>query len=70
MAPAVVITIDMLPDSSAPGRSTAFLVLTAFLLTFAFIRTSARLIRNPRVTWWPGNDRGTATSTTWVVLPP
>ena len=55
MAPAVVITIDLLPDTSAPGRSTAFLVLTAFLLTFAFIRTSARLIRNPRVTWWPGN---------------
>jgi hypothetical protein len=51
----VVISIDVLPDTSAPGRSTAFLVLTAFLVTFAFIRTSARLIRNPKVTWWPGN---------------
>ena len=55
MALGVVISIDVLPDTSAPGRSTAFLVLTAFLLTFAFIRTSARLIRNPKVTWWPGN---------------
>ena len=47
MAPAVVVTIDVLPDTSAPGRSTAFLVLTAFLLTFAFIRTSARLDPQP-----------------------
>jgi hypothetical protein len=31
------------------------LVLAAFLVTFAFIRTSARLIRDPRITWWPGN---------------
>ena len=31
------------------------LVLTAFLVTFAFIRTSARLIRDPAVTWWPGS---------------
>jgi hypothetical protein len=55
MAPAVVVSVDLLPKTSDPGRSTAFLVLAAFLLTFAFIRTSARLIRNPRVTWWPGN---------------
>src|SRR3954463_13134888 len=55
MEPAVVISVHVLPDTSAPGRGTAFLVLTAFLLTFAFIRTSARLIRNPKVTWWPGN---------------
>src|SRR3954451_7453749 len=55
MAPALVVSVHVLPETSAPGRGTAFLVLTAFLLTFAFIRTSARLIRNPKVTWWPGN---------------
>jgi hypothetical protein len=42
-------------DTTEPGRETAFLVLAAFLATFVFIRTSARLIRDPNVTWWPGN---------------
>ena len=32
-----------------------FVLLTAFLVTFLFIRTSARLIRSPKVTWWPGS---------------
>jgi hypothetical protein len=52
---AAIVSVDPFPDTAAPGRSTAFLVLTAFLVTFLFIRTSARLIRNPKVTWWPGN---------------
>jgi hypothetical protein len=52
---AAIVSVDPFPDTAAPGRSTAFLVLTAFLVTFLFIRTSARLIRNPNVTWWPGN---------------
>jgi hypothetical protein len=52
---AAIVSVDPFPDTTAPGRSTAFLVLTAFLVTFLFIRTSARLIRNPNVTWWPGN---------------
>lgn len=52
---AAIVSIDPLPDSTDPGRSTAFLVLAAFLITFVFIRSSARLIRNPKVTWWPGN---------------
>jgi hypothetical protein len=52
---AVIVSVDPFPDTAAPGRGTAFLVLTAFLVTFLFIRTSARLIRNPKVTWWPGN---------------
>jgi hypothetical protein len=50
-----IVDVDPLPDAADPGRGTAFLVLAAFLLSFAFIRTSARLIRNPSVTWWPGN---------------
>jgi hypothetical protein len=32
-----------------------FVLLAAFLCSFAFIRTSARLIRSPRVPWWPGS---------------
>ena len=31
------------------------LVLASFLITFAFIRTSARINRNPDITWWPGS---------------
>jgi hypothetical protein len=31
------------------------IVLAAFLLSFLFIRTSARLMRSPRVPWWPGS---------------
>ncbi|HWX96163.1 MAG TPA: hypothetical protein VNZ01_04855 [Solirubrobacteraceae bacterium] len=38
-----------------PGPRAGFVLLGAFLLSFLFIRTSARLIRNPKVTWWPGN---------------
>jgi hypothetical protein len=52
---AAIVSVDPFPQTTAPGRSTAFLVLSAFLVTFLFIRTSARLIRNPNVTWWPGN---------------
>lgn len=37
------------------GERAGFVVLAAFLLAFLFIRTSARLIRSPRVTWWPGS---------------
>lgn len=32
-----------------------FLVLAGFLLSFAFIRMSTRLMRSPRVPWWPGS---------------
>lgn len=37
------------------GQRAAFVCLMAFLVSFLFIRTSARLIRNPKVSWWPGN---------------
>jgi hypothetical protein len=37
------------------GQRSGFVVLGAFLLAFLFIRTSARLIRSPKVTWWPGS---------------
>lgn len=38
-----------------PGQRAGFVVLGSFLVSFLFIRTSARLIRSPRVTWWPGS---------------
>lgn len=37
------------------GRSIALWVFFGFLGSWVFIRTSARLIRNPKVGWWPGN---------------
>jgi hypothetical protein len=37
------------------GERSGFVLLAAFLITFLFIRTSARLIRSPRVSWWPGS---------------
>ena len=39
----------------AEGKQGAFLVLVGFLLSFAFIRMSTRLMRSPRVPWWPGS---------------
>jgi hypothetical protein len=32
-----------------------FVLLGAFLISFLFIRTSSRLIRSPKVPWWPGS---------------
>ena len=37
------------------GQRSGFILLGAFLGAFLFIRTSARLIRSPRITWWPGS---------------
>jgi hypothetical protein len=38
-----------------PAQRAGFILLGAFLVSFLFIRTSARLIRSPRVSWWPGS---------------
>ena len=38
-------------DSTRAG----LILLGAFLASFLFIRTSARLMRNPKVSWWPGS---------------
>ncbi len=53
---AVTLTFD-LPARflDKPGQRAGFVVLAAFLATFLFIRTSARLMRSPRVPWWPGS---------------
>jgi uncharacterized membrane protein len=39
----------------AHDRQGVFLVLVGFILSFAFIRMSTRLMRSPRVPWWPGS---------------
>lgn len=37
------------------GQGAGFLLLVAFLASFGFIRMSARLMRSPKVPWWPGS---------------
>jgi hypothetical protein len=37
------------------GRQGLFLLLVGFIGSFAFIRMSTRLMRSPRVPWWPGS---------------
>jgi hypothetical protein len=36
-------------------RQALFLVLVGFIGSFGFIRLSTRLMRSPRVAWWPGS---------------
>jgi hypothetical protein len=48
----IEVTNDFL---AADGARAGFVVLAGFLLSFLFIRTSARLMRSPRVSWWPGS---------------
>jgi hypothetical protein len=43
---------DQLVSNSRHGL---FLVLVGFLGSFGFIRLSTRLMRSPRVPWWPGS---------------
>ncbi|MDQ6750476.1 MAG: hypothetical protein M3Z33_06990 [Actinomycetota bacterium] len=51
----IPLALDLFRSVREPGHECAFLVLLAFLGSFAFIRTSARLMRSPRVPWWPGS---------------
>ena len=39
----------------AEEKQGIFLVLVGFILSFSFIRMSTRLMRSPRVPWWPGS---------------
>jgi hypothetical protein len=40
---------------AANDKQGVFLVLVGFILSFSFIRMSTRLMRSPRVPWWPGS---------------
>jgi hypothetical protein len=37
------------------GKDGIFLVFVGFILAFSFIRMSTRLMRSPKVPWWPGS---------------
>jgi hypothetical protein len=37
------------------GQRCGLILLAAFLASFGFIRMSTRLMRSPRVPWWPGS---------------
>jgi len=37
------------------GQQGTFLVLLGFLGSFGFIRMSTRIMRSPRMSWWPGS---------------
>jgi len=43
---------DNLTEHEVQGM---FMVLVGFILSFAFIRMSTRLMRSPKVPWWPGS---------------
>jgi hypothetical protein len=40
---------------STEGERAGLILLGAMLLSFLLIRVSTRLMRNPKVTWWPGS---------------
>jgi hypothetical protein len=45
----------LIAASEPASRSVALWLLAGFLGSFLFIRTSARLMRSPKVPWWPGS---------------
>jgi hypothetical protein len=47
--------LELFSRATEPCRECAFLLLLAFLISFLAIRTSTRLMRSPRVPWWPGS---------------
>ncbi len=49
------ITIDLGLNGSGAVRTSVLLLFASFLISFLFIRTSARLMRSPKVPWWPGS---------------
>ncbi len=55
--PAAEIVLEFEGESflGEQGARAGLILLTAMLLSFLFIRTSARLMRSPKVPWWPGS---------------
>lgn len=55
-AAGIVVITDFWNDQVLDqGREGIFLALVGFLVSFLFIRTSTRLMRSPKVPWWPGS---------------
>jgi hypothetical protein len=55
--PLAEVVIDLGGESSLSGAAarSGLILLGSMLVSFLFIRTSARLMRSPRVPWWPGS---------------
>jgi hypothetical protein len=54
----VVAAVSLEPsahDLSVRSDRAGFILLGAFLLSFVLIRISTRLMRSPKVPWWPGS---------------
>jgi hypothetical protein len=54
VAPAAEVTVQLDLEGGS-GQLAGFVMLVAFLLSFGFIRMSTRLMRSPKVPWWPGS---------------
>ena len=52
---ATSIFTDFWNDLVEHGEQGLFLVFAGFILSFALIRMSTRLMRSPKVPWWPGS---------------
>jgi hypothetical protein len=50
-----IAAIGISVHGSGSTQSSVLLLFAAFLVSFLFIRTSARLMRSPKVPWWPGS---------------
>jgi hypothetical protein len=56
MTPTASILTDFWNDQLVgEGKDGLFLVFVGFVLSFSFIRMSTRLMRSPKVPWWPGS---------------
>jgi len=50
-----IAAVDISLSGGDATRSSVFFVFVAFLVSFLFIRMSTRLMRSPKVPWWPGS---------------
>jgi hypothetical protein len=51
----IILEVDGESFLGGQGERAGLIVLGSMLLSFGFIRTSARLMRSPKVPWWPGS---------------
>ena len=49
------VTLSFGDDGVSPSTRAGLILLGAFLLSFILIRISTRLMRSPKVPWWPGS---------------
>ena len=51
----IILEIENDSVLSTEGERAGLILLGAMLLSFLLIRFSTRMMRNPKVTWWPGS---------------